>query len=58
MLQAMRSGAKSPLMKFFLLFLAGDLLYGALETGPHGLIGGSDKVYRPVNRACPPVRLL
>jgi len=43
MLQAMRSGAKSPLMKFFLLFLAGGFALWGIGDGSTGLIGGSDK---------------
>ena len=43
MLQAMRSGAKSPIMKFFLLFLAGGFALWGIGDGPTGLIGGSDK---------------
>jgi len=43
MLQAMRSGAKSPLMKFFLLFLAGGFALWGIGDGSAGLIGGSDK---------------
>jgi peptidyl-prolyl cis-trans isomerase D len=43
MLQAMRSGAKSPLMKFFLLFLAGGFALWGIGDGSTGLIGGSEK---------------
>ena len=43
MLQAMRSGAKSPLMKFFLLFLVGGFALWGIGDGSTGLIGGSDK---------------
>ena len=43
MLQAMRSGAKSPIMKFFLLFLAGGFALWGIGDGATGLIGGSDK---------------
>ena len=43
MLQAMRSGAKSPIMKFFLLFLAGGFALWGIGDGSTGLIGGSDK---------------
>ena len=43
MLQAMRSGAKSPLMKFFLVFLAGGFALWGIGDGSTGLIGGSDK---------------
>jgi peptidyl-prolyl cis-trans isomerase D len=43
MLQALRSGAKSPLMKFFLLFLAGGFALWGIGDGTTGLIGGSDK---------------
>jgi len=43
MLQAMRSGAKSPLMKIFLLFLAGGFALWGIGDGSTGLIGGSDK---------------
>jgi peptidyl-prolyl cis-trans isomerase D len=43
MLQAMRSGAKSPIMKFFLLVLAGGFALWGIGDGSTGLIGGSDK---------------
>lgn len=43
MLQSMRSGAKSPIMKFFLLFLAGGFALWGIGDGSTGLIGGSDK---------------
>ena len=43
MLQAMRSGAKSPIMKFFLLFLAGGFALWGIGDGSTGLICGSDK---------------
>ena len=43
MLQAMRSGAKSPVMKFFLLFLAGGFALWGIGDGTTSLIGGSDK---------------
>jgi len=43
MLQAMRSGAKSPIMKFFLLFLVGGFALWGIGDGSTGLIGGSDK---------------
>ena len=43
MLQAIRTGAKSPLMKFFLLFLAGGFALWGIGDGSTGLIGGSDK---------------
>ncbi|MGB2006231.1 MAG: peptidyl-prolyl cis-trans isomerase [Candidatus Puniceispirillaceae bacterium] len=39
----MRSGAKSPIMKFFLLFLAGGFALWGIGDGSTGLIGGSDK---------------
>ena len=43
MLQALRSGTKSPIMKFFLFFLvAGFALWGVGDVTT-GLIGGSDK---------------
>ena len=43
MLQAIRSGTKSPIMKFFLLFLAGGFALWGIGDGSTGLIGGSDK---------------
>ncbi len=43
MLQAMRSGTKSPIMKFFLLFLAGGFALWGVGDVTTGLIGGSDK---------------
>ena len=39
----MRTGAKSPLMKFFLFFLAGGFALWGIGDGSTGLIGGSDK---------------
>ncbi|MEK9926135.1 MAG: SurA N-terminal domain-containing protein, partial [Alphaproteobacteria bacterium] len=43
MLQSLRSGARSPIMKFFLLFLAGGFALWGIGDGTTGLIGGSDK---------------
>ena len=43
MLQALRSGAKSPVMKFFLIFLAGGFALWGVGDVTTGLIGGSDK---------------
>jgi len=43
MLQAMRSGAKSPIMKAFLVFLAGGFALWGVGDITTGLIGGSDK---------------
>ena len=39
----MRSGSKSPIMKFFLLFLAGGFALWGVGDVTTGLIGGSDK---------------
>ncbi|MFZ9136150.1 MAG: hypothetical protein ACO208_09550, partial [Candidatus Puniceispirillaceae bacterium] len=39
----MRSGTKSPIMKFFLLFLAGGFALWGVGDVTTGLIGGSDK---------------
>ena len=57
MLQAMRSGAKSPLMKFFLLFLAGGFALWGIGDGTTGLIGGSDKAVSAGDVAISPRRV-
>lgn len=43
MLQAMRSGSKSPVMKVFLVFLAGGFALWGVGDVTTGLIGGSDR---------------
>ena len=43
MLQALRSGAKSPIMKVFLVFLAAGFALWGVGDMTTGLIGGSDK---------------
>ena len=43
MLQAIRNGVKSPLMKIFLLFLVAGFALWGIGDGTTGLIGGSDK---------------
>ncbi len=43
MLQSMRNGAKSPVMKFFLLFLAGGFALWGIGDGTNGFLGSSDK---------------
>ena len=43
MLKAMRDGAKSPVMKVFLVFLAGGFALWGVGDVTTGLIGGSDK---------------
>lgn len=43
MLQAMRGGAKSPIMKVFLVFLAAGFALWGVGDVTTGLIGGSDK---------------
>ena len=43
MLQALRGGVKSPIMKVFLLFLAGGFALWGVGDMTTGLIGGSDK---------------
>ena len=43
MLQALRGGAKSPIMKVFLVFLAGGFALWGVGDMTTGLIGGSDK---------------
>ena len=43
MLQALRGGAKSPIMKVFLLFLAAGFALWGVGDMTTGLIGGSDK---------------
>ena len=43
MLQALRNGVKSPMMKVFLIFLAGGFALWGVGDMTTGLIGGSDK---------------
>ena len=43
MLQALRNGVKSPIMKVFLIFLAGGFALWGVGDMTTGLIGGSDK---------------
>ena len=43
MLQAMRGGAKSPIMKVFLVFLAAGVALWGVGDVTTGVIGGSDK---------------
>ena len=43
MLQALRGGVKSPIMKVFLVFLAGGFALWGIGDMTTGLIGGSDK---------------
>ncbi|MEK9855669.1 MAG: SurA N-terminal domain-containing protein, partial [Rhodobiaceae bacterium] len=43
MLQALRGGAKSPIMKIFLVFLAAGFALWGVGDMTTGLIGGSDK---------------
>ena len=43
MLQALRGGAKSPIMKVFLVFLAAGFALWGVGDMTTGLIGGSDK---------------
>ena len=43
MLQALRKGVKSPIMKVFLIFLAGGFALWGVGDMTTGLIGGSDK---------------
>ena len=43
MLQALRTGTKSPIMKVFLIFLAGGFALWGVGDMTTGLIGGSDK---------------
>lgn len=43
MLQALRTGTKSPIMKVFLIFLAGGFALWGVGDVTTGLIGGSDK---------------
>ncbi|MEC7237973.1 MAG: SurA N-terminal domain-containing protein, partial [Pseudomonadota bacterium] len=43
MLQALRGGVKSPIMKVFLVFLAGGFALWGVGDMTTGLIGGSDK---------------
>ncbi len=54
MLQAMRSGTKSPIMKFFLLFLAAGFALWGIGDVTTGLIGGSDKAISASEEAVSP----
>ncbi len=54
MLQAMRSGTKSPIMKFFLLFLAAGFALWGVGDVTTGLIGGSDKAISASEEAVSP----
>jgi peptidyl-prolyl cis-trans isomerase D len=54
MLQAMRSGTKSPIMKFFLLFLAAGFALWGVGDVTTGLIGGSDKAISAGEEAVSP----
>ena len=54
MLQAMRSGTKSPIMKFFLLFLAAGFALWGIGDVTTGLIGGSDKAISASDEAISP----
>ena len=54
MLQAIRSGTKSPIMKFFLLFLAAGFALWGVGDVTTGLIGGSDKAISASKEAVSP----
>ena len=54
MLQAIRSGTKSPFMKFFLLFLAAGFALWGIGDVTTGLIGGSDKAISASEEAISP----
>ena len=54
MLQAIRSGTKSPIMKFFLLFLAAGFALWGVGDVTTGLIGGSDKAISASKEAVAP----
>ena len=54
MLQAIRSGTKAPIMKFFLLFLAAGFALWGVGDVTTGLIGGSDKAISASEEAVSP----
>ena len=54
MLRAIRSGTKSPIMKFFLLFLAAGFALWGIGDVTTGLIGGSDKAISAGEEAVSP----
>jgi peptidyl-prolyl cis-trans isomerase D len=54
MLQALRGGAKSPIMKVFLLFLAAGFALWGVGDMTTGLIGGSDKAISAGNQSMSP----
>ena len=54
MLQAMRGGVKSPIMKVFLVFLAAGFALWGVGDVTTGLIGGSDKAISAGNESLSP----
>jgi len=57
MLGAMRGGAKSPIMKVFLLFLAGGFALWGVGDVTTGLIGGSDKAISAGDESASPAEV-
>ena len=57
MLQAMRSGSKSPVMKVFLVFLAGGFALWGVGDVTTGLIGGSDKAISAGDESVSPAQV-
>ena len=54
MLQVLRNGVKSPIMKVFLIFLAGGFALWGVGDMTTGLIGGSDKAISAGNESLSP----
>lgn len=57
MLKAMRDGAKSPVMKVFLVFLAGGFALWGVGDVTTGLIGGSDKAVSAGDESVSPIEV-
>jgi len=57
MLKAMRDGAKSPVMKVFLVFLAGGFALWGVGDVTTGLIGGSDKAISAGDESVSPIEV-
>jgi len=57
MLRAMRDGAKSPVMKVFLVFLAGGFALWGVGDVTTGLIGGSDKAVSAGDESVSPMEM-
>ena len=57
MLQALRGGVKSPIMKVFLVFLAGGFALWGVGDMTTGLIGGSDKAIEAGDESLSPAQV-